>query len=80
MPSSHPVHLIGGPLCGKDVPNVPEDHHSLVYSSVEGSVYTYCPHATATLSALRDEYVTVFIHTSIEHDAFDPSLRNHLNG
>lgn len=77
----HPVHLIGGPHCGTDVPNVPEDHHSLLYSTLtEDSVYTYCPHATATLSALRDEYTTVFIHTSIEHDAFDPSLRDHLNG
>lgn len=79
MPATHPVHLIGGPLCGHTEPDVPEHSHSITWASVAFSTYTYCPHATAALSAQRGEYVTVFIHSSIEHDAFDPSLRDHLN-
>lgn len=72
--------LYGGPLDGHTEPQVPEHSHTLVWQEIPDCVYSYCPHATAALTAQRGVDVVVFIHSSIEHDAFDPSLRDHLNG
>lgn len=71
--------LYGGPLDGHTEPKVPAHSHTLVWEEIPDCVYSYCPHATAAISAQRHLPVTVFIHAHIEHDAFDPSLRDHLN-
>jgi hypothetical protein len=73
---SHSVHLYGGPLDGHTEPNVPEHAHALTWASLDGAVYTYCPHATAAFTQQRGTPVTVFISCDVEHDAFDPSLRH----
>lgn len=61
------VHLFGGPLDGHADPEIPEHCHALQFQGLQGS-YTYCPHASAHF-----DHVT-FIHSTLEHDLFHPSL------
>ncbi len=77
MPSDNrvSVHLYGGALCGHTELNVPADAHALTWASLPGTVYSYCPHASATLSAQRGQPTTVFLASTISHDAFDSSLQ-----
>lgn len=69
------VHLFGGPFDGRDCSDVPRDTHGLACGSVPNAIYNYCPHATAHFSSERGRDTEVFIHTSIEHDFFHPSIK-----
>lgn len=64
---SQKAHLYGGPLDGLDVTIPPTT--SGWADQETGSIYTYSPTASVTLGKIT------FLHSSIEHDALDPSLR-----
>ncbi len=71
-PADITVHLYGGPLDGARQ-YVPASCHALRCEGYPGD-YVYCPHASARISAQRGKDAVVFIHSTIEHDSFHPSL------